>query len=184
MKSCSGSQWLARKIKEQGHQVQLIAPQHVKAYVAGNKNDFIDAEAICEAASRPSPRSVQVKTVEQQVLCTEHRLRKSLVSRRTAVINQVHGFLLASGVIFPAGYAALDRVSGLMQSRLAALEKNAANLRAWHPRGLVAPNSALTAKVPSRCFSRWCQRLYPIVCLKRCRNNFAVTATLHAPFEI
>ncbi|EUB75713.1 transposase IS111A/IS1328/IS1533 [Pseudomonas sp. GM41(2012)] len=117
MESCGGSQWLARKIKEQGHHVQLIAPQHVKAYVTGNKNDFIDAEAICEAASRPRTRSVQVKTVEQQVLCTEHRLRKSLVSRRTAVINQVHGFLLEFGVIFPAGYAALDRVSGLMQSR-------------------------------------------------------------------
>ena len=56
MESCGGSQWLARKIKEQGHQVQLIAPQHVKAYVTGNKNDFIDAEAICEAASRPRTR--------------------------------------------------------------------------------------------------------------------------------
>jgi len=58
MESCGGSQWLARKIMEQGHHVQLIAPQHVKAYVTGNKNDFIDAEAICEAASRPRTRSV------------------------------------------------------------------------------------------------------------------------------
>lgn len=114
MESCGGSQWLAREIKNLGHHVQLIAPQHVKAYVTGNKNDFIDAEAICEAASRPRTRSVQVKTVEQQVLCTEHRLRKSLVSRRTAVINQVHGFLLEFGIIFPVGYLALDRVSGLM----------------------------------------------------------------------
>jgi transposase len=117
MESCGGSQWLARKIMEQGHHVQLIAPQHVKPYVTGNKNDFIDAEAICEAASRPKTRSVQVKTVEQQVLSTEHRLRKSLVSRRTSVVNQVHGFLLEFGVIFPVGYAALDRVSALMENR-------------------------------------------------------------------
>lgn len=117
MESCGGSHWLARQMKELGHQVQLIAPQHVKPYVTGNKNDFIDAEAICEAASRPRTRSVQIKTVEQQVLCTEHRLRKSLVDRRTAVINQVHGFLLEFGIIFPVGYAALERVPELMQSR-------------------------------------------------------------------
>ncbi|AZE66871.1 ISPsy7, transposase [Pseudomonas synxantha] len=110
MESCGGSQFLAREITKLGHQVQLIAPQHVKAYVTGNKNDFIDAEAICEAASRPRTRSVQVKSVDQQVLSTVHKLRKSLVSRRTGVINQVHGFLLEFGVIFPAGYAALERV--------------------------------------------------------------------------
>lgn len=114
MESCGGSQFLAREITKLGHQVQLIAPQHVKAYVTGNKNDFIDAEAICEAASRPRTRSVQVKSVDQQVLSTVHKLRKSLVSRRTGVINQVHGFLLEFGVIFPAGYAALERVPALM----------------------------------------------------------------------
>lgn len=57
--------------------MQLIAAQHVKAYVTGNKNDVIDAEAICEAASRPRTRSVMVKTLEQQILSTEHKLRKS-----------------------------------------------------------------------------------------------------------
>lgn len=115
MESCGGSQFLAREITKLGHQVQLIAPQHVKAYVTGNKNDFIDAEAICEAASRPRTRSVQVKSVDQQVLSTVHKLRKSLVSRRTGVINQMHGFLLEFGVIFPAGYAALERVPALME---------------------------------------------------------------------
>jgi transposase len=58
--------------------VQLIAAQHVKAYVTGNKNDVIYyAEAICKAASRPRTRSVTVKTLEQQILSTEHKLRKS-----------------------------------------------------------------------------------------------------------
>lgn len=117
MESCGGSQFLAREITKLGHQVQLIAPQHVKAYVTGNKNDFIDAEAICEAASRPRTRSVPVKSVEQQVLSTVHKLRRSLVSRRTGVINQIHGFLLEFGVIFPAGYAGLERVPALMEER-------------------------------------------------------------------
>lgn len=85
MESCGGSQWLARQIESLGHRVQLIAAQHVKAYVTGNKNDFIDAEAICEAASRPRTHSVPVKTLEQQILSTEHKLRKSWVDNRTGM---------------------------------------------------------------------------------------------------
>lgn len=103
MESCGGSQWLARQIEGLGHRVQLIAAQHVKAYVTGNKNDYIDAEAICEAASRPRTRSVPVKTLEQQILSTEHKLRKSWMDNRTRIINQVHGFLLefCSGQLIP-----------------------------------------------------------------------------------
>lgn len=115
MESCGGSQWLARQIEGLGHRVQLIAAQHVKAYVTGNKNDFIDAEAICEAASRPRTHSVPVKTLEQQILSTEHKLRKSWVDNRTRIINQVHGFLLEFGVIFPIGHAALEQVPALME---------------------------------------------------------------------
>lgn len=85
MESCGGSQWLARQIESLGHRVQLIAAQHVKAYVTGNKNDFIDAEAICEAASRPRTHSVPVKALEQQILSTEHKLRKSWVDNRTGM---------------------------------------------------------------------------------------------------
>ena len=116
MESCGGSQWLARQIESLGHRVQLIAAQHVKAYVTGNKNDFIDAEAICEAASRPRTHSVPVKTLEQQILSTEHKLRKSWVDNRTGIINQVHGFLLEFGIIFPVGYAALEQVPALMEN--------------------------------------------------------------------
>ena len=116
MESCGGSQWLARQIESLGHRVQLIAAQHVKAYITGNKNDFIDAEAICEAASRPRTRSVPVKTLEQQILSTEHKLRKSWVDNRTGIINQVHGFLLEFGIIFPIGYAALEQVPALMEN--------------------------------------------------------------------
>ena len=95
--------------------MQLIAAQHVKAYVTGNKNDFIDAEAICEAASRPRTRSVPVKTLEQQILSTEHKLRKSWVDNRTRIVNQVHGFLLEFGIIFPVAHAALEQVPALME---------------------------------------------------------------------
>jgi transposase len=115
MESCGGSQWLARQIEGLGHRVQLIAAQHVKAYVTGNKNDYIDAEAICEAASRPRTRSVPVKTLEQQILSTEHKLRKSWMDNRTRIINQVHGFLLEFGIIFPVGHAALEQVPTLME---------------------------------------------------------------------
>lgn len=98
-----------------GHQVQLIAPQHVKDCVTGNKNEFIYAEAIFESASRPRTSSVQVKSVDQQVLSTLHKLCKSMVSRRTGAINQVNRLLLEFGVIFLAGYAAPARVPTLMK---------------------------------------------------------------------
>ena len=97
MESCAGAHWLARQIQALGHTVKLIAPQYVKPFVQGNKNDFLDAQAICEAASRPSMRFVAIKNVEQRTLSAIHRLRDALVSQRTAAINQVHGFLLESG---------------------------------------------------------------------------------------
>lgn len=68
MESCGGAHWLARQIGALGHTVKLIAPQYVKPFVKGNKNDFIDAEAICEAASRPAMRFCSIKTAEQQTL--------------------------------------------------------------------------------------------------------------------
>lgn len=114
MESCGGSHWLARKLTSFGHRVKLIAPQHVKPYVTGNKNDFIDAEAICEAASRPRTHYVAVKTAEQQVLSIQHRLRESLVCHRTETINRVHGFLLEFGIALPANKTALSSVTGIL----------------------------------------------------------------------
>lgn len=102
MESCAGAHWLARQIQALGHTVKLIAPQYVKPFVQGNKNDFLDAQAICEAASRPSMRFVAIKNVEQRTLSAIHRLRDALVSQRTAAINQVHGFLLEFGIALPA----------------------------------------------------------------------------------
>src|SRR5690606_23800541 len=114
MESCAGAHWLARQIQALGHSVKLIAPQYVKPVVQGNKNDFRDAQAICEAASRPSMRFVAIKTVEQQTLSATHRLRDALVSQRTVAINQVHGFLLEFGIALPATKTALQRLPGVI----------------------------------------------------------------------
>jgi transposase len=92
-----------------GHTVRLMAPQFVKPYVKSGKNDANDAEAICEAVSRPSMRFVRVKTVEGQVMQAEHRVRSRLVRARTALVNEIRGLLGEFGVIAPTGIGALRR---------------------------------------------------------------------------
>ncbi|MGY3146173.1 transposase [Bradyrhizobium sp. USDA 3397] len=93
MESCAGSQWLARKIQALGHKVRLIPAQFVKPYVKSNKNDIIDAEAIAEAATRPTMRFVAVKEEDQVDLQALHRIRDQMVGARTRLINQMRAFL-------------------------------------------------------------------------------------------
>src|SRR6202012_2433029 len=85
---------------QQGHEVRLIAAQFVKPFVKTNKNDFVDAEAIAEAVERKNMRFVPIKTDDQLDLQAIHRVRDRLVSRRTAVINQIRAFLLERGMVF------------------------------------------------------------------------------------
>ncbi|WP_284270843.1 IS110 family transposase, partial [Mycoavidus cysteinexigens] len=89
MEACAGAHHMARKLKEFGHQVKLISPQFVRPFVKSNKNDFADAEAICEAASRPSMRFVTPKTESQLALSALHRVREALIKDRTSTINQI-----------------------------------------------------------------------------------------------
>jgi len=103
MESCSSSQHWARKIKELGHTVMLIPAQHVVAFRKGVKNDRNDAEAIAEAAARPSMRSVPVKTTDQQDLQAIHRVRERLVHNRTALINELRGLLMEYGIVCAKG---------------------------------------------------------------------------------
>ena len=103
MEACSGSGYWARKIMGLGHTVRLMAPQFVKPYVKGNKNDKLDAEAICEAVQRPNMRFVPLKSKEQQDLQGLHRVRSLAVTHRTAQINQIRGFLQENGIVFPQG---------------------------------------------------------------------------------
>jgi transposase len=109
METCSGANYWARLFRRYGHDARLMSPQFVKPYVKSNKNDSRDAEAICEAVSRPTMRFVAVKTPQQQELQMLHRVRSRLVGRRTALVNQLRGFLLEQGVAVGQGIHVVRR---------------------------------------------------------------------------
>ena len=100
LEACSGAHFLGRVWRKQGHDVRLIAAQFVKPFVKSNKNDFVDAEAIAEAVERKNMRFVPIKTDDQLDLQAIHRVGDRLISRRTAVINQLRAFLLERGLVF------------------------------------------------------------------------------------
>jgi transposase len=116
MEVCAGSRWMARQLAELGYQTKLISPQFVRPFVKSNKNNFIGAEAICEAESRPSMRFVTPKTEAQQCLSALHRTRESLVRDRVKATNQIHGFLLEFGINLPTSPGALRRLLACWQS--------------------------------------------------------------------
>jgi transposase len=99
MEACGGAHHWARKLHALGYRVKLIAPQFVKPYVKSNKNDANDAEAICEAMSRPNMRFVSVKSVEQQDIQAAHRIRAGLMEQRTAKANQIRGLVSEYGLV-------------------------------------------------------------------------------------
>ena len=103
MEACGSSHYWARELQKLGHTVKLMAPQFVKPYVKSNKNDANDAEAICEAVSRPNMRFVTIKTVAQQDIQAVHRIRIGLVKQRTAKINQIRGLLAEYGIVESKG---------------------------------------------------------------------------------
>ena len=101
MEACRSVHYWARRFREHGHEVRLIAPQFVKAYVKSPKNDARDAEAICEAVTRPTMRVVPIKRLEQQDLQALHRVRERLIRARTPLVNEIRGLLSEYGMIFP-----------------------------------------------------------------------------------
>jgi transposase len=103
MEACGSAHYWARRFREQGHEVRLIAPQFVKAYVKSPKNDTRDAEAICEAVTRPTMRFVPIKQLEQQDLQALHRVRERLIKARTALVNEIRGLLSEYGIVLPQG---------------------------------------------------------------------------------
>lgn len=103
MEACGGAHYWARKFERFGHKVKLMSPQYVKPYVKTNKNDMNDAEAICEAVTRPSMRFVPIKTIEQQDIQAVHRIRSRLMAQRTGLVNQVRGLLAEYGIIMAQG---------------------------------------------------------------------------------
>ena len=109
IEACSGAHFIGAALRDQGHDVRLIPAQFVKPFVKSNKNDFLDAEAIAEAVTRKNMRFVPIKTEDQLDLQALHRVRDRLVHRRTALINQIRGFLLERGIIFAKGPANLRK---------------------------------------------------------------------------
>jgi transposase len=97
MEACGGSHFMARKLEKLGHFPKLISPQFVRPFVKSNKNDFVDAEVICEAASRPSMRFVQPRT------------------DKVKTTNQMHAFLLEFGISVPRGAAVISRLSTILE---------------------------------------------------------------------
>src|SRR5882724_12362396 len=109
MEACGGAHYLARALRDQGHDARLMPAQYVKPYVKTNKNDYLDAEAIAEAVQRPTMRFVPIKTDEQLDLQALHRVRDQWVSRRTGLVNQVRAFLLERGIPVKKGRANLQK---------------------------------------------------------------------------
>src|SRR5512140_1779348 len=109
IEACSGAHFVGAALREQGHEVRLIPAQFVKPFLKSNKNDFLDAEAIAEAVTRHNMRFVPIKTDDQLDLQALHRVRDRLVHRRTALINQIRGFLLERGLVFAKRPANLRR---------------------------------------------------------------------------
>jgi transposase len=111
MEACGAAHYWARELSTLGHEVKLMAPQLVKPYVTRNKNDGRDAEALCEAMSRPSMRFVPVKTAEQQAALMLTGIRDGLIARRTQLSNAIRGYAAEFGLIASKG---LDKIEPLL----------------------------------------------------------------------
>ena len=117
MEACCGAHHLGRLLEAQGHRVRLMSPEYVRPYVKAQKNDDRDAEAIAEAATRPTMRFVELKSEEQLDMQTLHRARDRLVGERTALINQLRAILLERGIAIAQGRRNLERELDAMLSK-------------------------------------------------------------------
>ena len=111
MEACGGAHYWARELRRLGHEVVLLPPQYVKPYVQRNKNDAADAEAICEAMSRPRMRFVAVKTAEQEAAQMLMGMRDRLVASRTQITNAIRGYAAEFGLVAAKG---VDKIEPLL----------------------------------------------------------------------
>ena len=107
MEACCGAHHMGRALATHGHEVRLMSPEYVRPYVKSHNNDDRDAEAIAEAATRPTMRFVELKSEEQLDMQTLHRVRDRLIGERTSLMNQIRSLLLERGHIVPQGRAKL-----------------------------------------------------------------------------
>ena len=103
VEACATAHYWARELISLGHDVKLMPPNYVKPYVKRNKNDMADAEAICEAVTRPNMRFVAVKNAEQQSVLMLHRTRELLVRQRTMLVNAIRAHMAELGIVVAAG---------------------------------------------------------------------------------
>ncbi len=115
IEACATAHYCGRLIQAAGHKVRLIAPSYVKPYVRRSKTDAADAEAICEAVSRPNMRFVPIKSATQQASLLHHRARELLVRERTMLINALRGHLAEFGIIAPAGRHRVPDLLNMLQ---------------------------------------------------------------------
>ena len=122
MEACATAHHWARELTKLGHQVRLMPAKDVKAYVKRNKNDAADAEAICEAVTRPTMRFVPIKSAERQGVLVLHRTRELLVRQRTMLINAIRGHCAEFGIIAAQGARrALDLIEDVRQADVSVL---------------------------------------------------------------
>ena len=116
MEACSGAHYWAREFTKLGHDVRIMASKFVIPYRQNEKNDANDAEAICEAATRPKTRFVSIKSEEQQAVLCLHRIRQGAIKDRTARINRLRGLLAEFGIIMPKGrYPAQNAINNILE---------------------------------------------------------------------
>src|ERR1700751_5500829 len=127
IEACASSHHWSRELRELGHTVRLMPPAYVKPYVKRQKNDAADAEAICEAVTRPNMRFVSTKTPEQQSGLMLHRTRHLFIRQQTAVINAIRAHLAEFGIVAPVGRhgdeAFLNIVSDTSDNRIPAIAR-------------------------------------------------------------
>jgi transposase len=114
IEACASSHHWSRELQALGHTVRLMPPAYVKPYVKRQKNDATDAEAICEAVTRPNMRFVATKTAEQQSCLTLHRTRHLFIRQQTSVINAIRAHLAEFGIIAPVGRRGVDQLLGVV----------------------------------------------------------------------
>ncbi len=110
IEACASSHYWARALQALGHRVRLMPPAYVKPYVKRQKNDATDAEAICEAVTRPNMRFVEIKTVEQQSCLVLHRVRHLFIRQQTSVINAIRAHLAEFGIVAPVGRNGVEQL--------------------------------------------------------------------------
>jgi transposase len=114
MEACAAAHHWARELQKLGHRVKLMPPRYVKPYVKRQKNDAADAEAICEAVTRPNMRFVEIKSCEQQGVLVLHRVRLMLMRQRIALSNAIRGHMAEYGLVAPVGRHGLQRLMAII----------------------------------------------------------------------